>query len=434
MDGVNADGGPAVGIRWTGRAYLLIGVGSFLAVAAVASRSAVPLFVALPLLLVPFATASFAQSRSAQADLTWAAGGVGADVDVTGELRGSFEGGVGDLVLEPFLPLGAVPTAPLRISRGREVIRFSAGWRLLEPTIATVRPPRVVWRDPLGLVERDVGGARPGLELGRYPAEIHRLGAIRLDRTIALPGETRSRRVGAGGEFYGIREAAPSEPWGRINWRASARVGRLLANDYQVDLTGDLLIVLDVRPCSSDRTLDARLLGIARAGVYGIADALFHSKVRVGYATFGEFVEALPLSTGRGHRARVLAAVAASRLSPVAGPAERCAFSLKRFYRPGLTTMVVSSWTGDMSEELVPYLRRQGFPPLLISPSPLPMLEGTGGLAPDGELLARRLELVERRARLSETWRYAPVIDWNDYWSLEGLARFLRRPARRRVS
>jgi hypothetical protein len=96
--------------------------------------------------------------------------------------------------------------------------------------------------------------------------------------------------------------------------------------------------------------------------------------------------------------------------------------------------MVISSWTGDVAEELVPYLRRQGFPPLLISPSSLPLLEGTGKLAPEEEPLARRLELVERRVRLSETWRYAPVIDWDDYWSLEGLARFLRRPNRRRVS
>jgi uncharacterized protein (DUF58 family) len=431
---VSADDVRRTGVRWTGRAYLLIGVGAFLAVAAVASRSAVSLFVALPLLLVPFAVASLTTGRPMAADLTWAAGGMGADVDVTGELRGSLGDAAGDLVLELFPPPGAVPTAPLRISRGPEVVRFTVGWRLLEPTIATVRPPHVVWQDPLGLVERDIGGKRPGLELGRYPAEIHRLGAVRLDRTIALPGETRSRRVGASGEFYGIREAAPNEPWGRINWRASARVGRLLANDYQVELTGDLLIILDVRPCSSDRALDARLLGIARAGVYGIADALFHSKVRVGYATFGEFVEAVPLSTGRGHRARVLAAVAASRLSPVAGPAERCAVSVKRYYRPGITTMVISSWTGDVAEELVPYLRRQGFPPLLISPSSLPLLEGTGKLAPEEEPLARRLELVERRVRLSETWRYAPVIDWDDYWSLEGLARFLRRPNRRRVS
>jgi len=431
---VSADGVREPGVRWRGRAYLLIGFGIVLAIAAVITRSAVPLFVALPLLLVPFASAARTPGQARRADLSWSAEGIGSAVEVSGELRGSFGGWSGDLVVEPTPPPGAVPTSPLRVARGGEAVRFSLGWRIPEPTITTLHAPLVLWQDPLGLVESEVGGARPDLPLRRYPAELHRLDAIRLDRTIALPGESPSRRVGASGEFYGLREAQPDEPWGRINWRATARLGRLLANDYQVDLTGDLLIVLDVRPTSADRALDARLLGIARAGVYGIADALFHSKVRVGFVSFGEFVDALPLSTGRGHRARVLGAIATSRLSAVAGPAERCAFSLRRFYRPGLTTLVVSSWTGDASEELVPYLRRQGFPPLLISPSPLPMLEEKGGLPPGAERLARRLELFERRVRLSETWQFAPVIDWNDYWSLEGLARFLRRPTRRRVS
>jgi len=421
-------------LRWTGRAYLLVGLGTVLATAAVLERSAVPLFVALPLLLAPFAAASFGPGRPMTADLSWSAGGLGAELVVAGELRGPMGGHGADLLIEPSPPPGSVVTSPLRLARSRDVVRFTVGWRLPEPTIATVRAPHARWQDPLGLTEREVSGSRPPLQVERYPAELRRVGSIRLDRTIALPGDTPSHRVGPSGEFHGIRSAAPDEPWGRINWRATARSGRLLANDFQVELTGDLLVVLDVRPSSGDRALDARLLGIARAGVYGIVDALFHSKVRIGYAVFGEFVEALPLSTGRGHRVRVLRAIETSQLSAVAGPAERCAFSLRRFYRPGITTLVVSSWTGDPSQEVVPYLRRQGFPPLLISPSPLPMLEGTGALDAEEELLARRLELVERRVRLSDTWRYAPVVDWNDYWSLEGLARFLRRPTRRRVS
>lgn len=431
---MTADDDAPPGLRWTGRAYLLVGAGCLLASWAIATREAVPLFVALPLLLAPFASASLSPGRPPRADLVWSAEGAGESVDVSGVLRGPFGDRTGDYLVEPFPPPGARPRSPLELSREDGAIRFRVGWTFVEPTIATVPTPRVLWRDPLGLVERDVGGERPSLLLERYPAEVRRLGSVRLDRTIALPGETRSRRIGGSGEFYGIREAAPDEPRGAINWRASARAGRLLANDYQVDLTGDLVIVLDVRPSSGNTVLDSRLLGIARAGVYGIADALLYGKVRVGYASFGEFVDAVPLSTGRGHRARVLRAIQASRLSPVAGPAERCAIALRRFYRPGVTTLVVSSWFGEPSEELVPYLRRQGFPPLLVSPSPLPLLEGTGGLGPDEEELARRLERLDRQARLAETWKYAPVVDWNDYWSLEGLARFLRRPARRRVS
>jgi len=427
------DPGPSP-VRWTGRAYVLLGVGAALATLAIAERLSVPLFVALPLLLAPFASAALGSGRGGGVDLTWSAEGIGESVTVVGRLEGRWGREIADLVVEPVPVPGSVPAAPLRVARKDGALEFTVGWRLATPTIAVVPPPRVVWRDPLGLAEREVGGARPPLVVSRYPAELHRLDPIRLDRTVLLPGETRSRRIGSGGEFFGIRAAAPNEPRGRINWRASARVGRLLANDYEVDLTGDLLLLLDVRPSSIDPAFDEQLNVIARAGVYGIAEALFRGKVRVAYASFGEFLDALPLSAGRGHRARVLEAVERSRLAAVSGPAERCAFSLKRFYRPGLTTLVVSSWAGEPSEELVPYLHRQGFPPLLVAPSPLPLMEGVGGLPEEDELLARRLEFLDRQVRLAETWRFAPVIDWTDYWSLEGLARFLRRPAFRRVA
>ena len=432
MSAEPGSGTPAV--RWTGRAYVLLGAGAALAAVSVAERLAVPLFVALPLLLAPFASAALGAGRDGGVDLAWKAEGIGESVTIVGRLEGPWGRELDDLVVEPVPVPGSVVASALRVRRDRDGLGFTVGWTLATPTISAVPPPRILWRDPLGLAERELGGARPPLVLSRYPAELHRLDALRLDRTTLLPGETRSRRIGTGGEFFGLREALPNEPRERINWRASARVGHLLANDYEIDLTGDLLLLLDVRPSALDPVLDARLNGIARAGVYGIAEALFRGKVRVAYATFGEFLTALPLSAGRGHRARVLEAVQASRLALVSGPAERCAFSLKRFYRPGLTTLVVSSWAGEPSEELVPYLHRQGFPPVLVAPSPLPMLQGVGELPPEEERLARRLEFLDRQVRLAETWRFAPVIDWSDYWSLEGLARFLRRPAFRRVA
>lgn len=431
MTGARGADGPR--IRWTGRTYLLLGVGAALTVAALVARLAVPLFVALPLLLAPFAGAALGGDQVGRPDLSWSAEGIGESVTLVGRV-GPLGREASEVEIEPAPLGGAVLEAPLRVRQEGEALEFSIGWKLAVPTISVVPPPRIVWRDPFGCSERELEGARPSLTLSRYPAELLRLDALRLDRTILLPGETRSRRIGAGGEFFGIREASPYEPRERINWRASARVGHLLANDYEVDLTGDLLILLDVRPSTLDASLDERLVGIARAGVYGIAEALFRSKVRVAYATFGEFLEALPLSAGRGHHARVLAAIEASRLAAVNGPAERCAVSLGRFYRPGLTTLVVSSWTGEPTDALVPYVRRQGFPPILVAPSPLPLREGTGGLSDQDERIARRLERVDRQVQLAETWRFAPVIDWSDYWSLEGLARFLRRPAFRRVA
>ena len=420
-------------VHWTGRAYLLVVAGGALAALAVAIRSPVPLFAGLPLFLAPLLAAGQGPPVET-ADLSWEANGLGPDVTVSGTLRGAFGTSAPDISVSLPRPPGVAEVEPIRVERDAGAIRFSVRWRFAEPTIINAPAPRVVWRDPLGLTELPLGGARPALPLERYPPGLHRVGDIRLERTIYLPGEIRSRVSGASGEFYGLREAAPDEPPRRINWRATARAGRLLANDYELERTGDLIVLLDLRPTSAGPESDDRIQGVARAAVYGIAEAFLRSKVRIGFASFGEFVEAVPLSTGRIHRVRLLRAILAARRSDVAGPAERCALGLRRFFRPGITTLVVSAWTEDPAFDLVPYLRRQGFPVVLLSPSPVPMRAGTGGLDARDESLSQRIERLERRARLSELWAHGPVVDWDDYWTLEPLVRTLRRPAHRRLS
>lgn len=429
-------GAPAAGtVRWTSRAYLLVLFGGGLAALAVALRNPVPLFAGLPLLLAPLLSAASIPRQLSRVDLEWLSTGLAQDVEITGELHAEFGPSAHDVGIELPVPPGATEVEPPRFEFRPGAIRFVLRWRFDEPSILSVPSPRVLWRDPLGLTERTLDGARPPLALERYPPGLARLGSIRLERTIMQPGEIRSRVAGASGDFYGLREAAPDEPPRRINWRATARAGRLLANEYQLERTGDLVIVLDVRPSGSVSGLDDRLLGVGRAAAYGIAESLLKSKVRVGFASFGEFVEAVPLSTGRVHRVRVLSAILAARSPPPdrVGTAERCAISLSRFFRPGVTTLIISSWSGDPAFGLVPYVRRRGFPVILLAPSPLPMLAGTGRLAPEDEALAERLERLQRRTQLADLWIHGPVVDWEDYWSLDPLVRALRRPTYRSV-
>ena len=421
-------------VHWTRRAYLLVAFGAGLLALAVAFRDAVPLFAGIPLLLAPFLAGSQGSRQLSGADLEWQASGLGPDVTITGALRGNLGSSAVDISVEVPKPLGATDAEPARFERDPTAIRFALRWRLSEPSIVTLPPPRIVWRDPLGLTERPLDGARPSLPLERYPPSLHRLGSIRPARTTTLPGEVHSRVLGASGEFFGLREATAGEPPRTINWRATARAGRLLANDYRIDRTGDLLIVLDVRPTSLGPDTDDRLLGVARAAAHGIAESLLREKTRTGFASFGEFLTTVPLSTGRGHRIRILRAIKAARREEIAGPAMRCALGLRRSYPRGVTTLVVSSWTEDPSFNLVPYIQRQGFPVVLLSPSPLPMRARTGGLDPADEPLAERLERLERRTRLSELWVHGPVVDWEDFWTLEPLSRIMRRPPYRRIS
>ncbi len=385
----------------------------------------------LPLALAPGVATLVRPGTLGPADLTWQAGGLGAEVLIAGRLTVPPGGDSEGIHLVPTLPEGFAEVVPPRIERSPEEVRFALTWAAREPGFAVVAPPTVVWEDPLGLLERTLPGARPELPLERYPPELHRLRAVRLDRTQMVPGETRSRRRGTSGEFFGLREADPRDPPRLINWRASARTGRWFANEFQLDLTGDLFILVDARPTDLGPALDARLLALARVASVGIASAFLREKSRVGYASFGEFLEnTVPLSTGRVQGLHIRGAIQATRTSAVAGPAERCAVGLRRFVSPGITTLVISAWNGETALELAPYLRHRNYPVLMLSPSPFALRDYAAPLPGPDEEVAARLERLVRRDHLSQLWVHAPVVDWDNLWSLEGLVRWFRRPTR----
>jgi len=156
-------------------------------------------------------------------------------------------------------------------------------------------------------------------------------------------------------------------------------------------------------------------------------------KSRVGVGVFGEFLDVVPLSTGRTQRIRIEMALKRAHLSPIRAPAERCAVSVRRHFPPGLTTVVFSSLSDDSSEDLSPYLRRRGFPAVVLSPSPLPILSAASHLTPVDEQLAGRIARLVRRDRIARAWEEGPTIDWDDYWSLGKFVEFVRRPRIRRA-
>jgi len=419
-------------LRWRARGYLLLGAGTALLFLAVAARDPIPVFVALPLLIAPVAAGLNAPSAAASASLSWSDRGSGPRVELTGSLRADPSADMEDWAVELVGPPPLPGARPLTVDWRPDRFRFTLSWTAPEPTILRVTAPTISWRDPTGLVDREVRGEHPDILIERYPPELLRLGAIRLERTVPLPGETHSHQLGASGEFFGIREAGPTDPPRRINWRASARAGRRLVNEFELERSADLLILLDVRPTPLGPVLDDRLLGIARAAALGIANACLREKLRVGYATFGEFVDSVPLSMGRIQQVRIHDAILTTRRAAVEGPSERCAVALRRMYPSTITTLLISSLVGESARELVPHLRRRGFPLVVLGPSPLSLVGGLALRDAEEEALAGRLGRLDRGLRLAETWLHAPVVDWTDFWSLGGLARMLRRPNVRR--
>ncbi|MGA8710216.1 MAG: DUF58 domain-containing protein [Thermoplasmata archaeon] len=426
-------GAPSHPLGWRPLTVTLIGVGAVLVFAAVLARDPVPIFVALPLLLAPIAAGVVGPRRSPRIRMSLSIEGAAAEVLLRGTIAPPPGVDARDLFVEFERPASLKERSPPTFERSESEVRFRVDWIAPEPIITEVRPPMVLWRDPMGLVERPTVSSAAPTVISRYPPELLRIGSVRLERTTPLPGESRSRRVGESGEFHGIRLARSDDSPRQINWRASARAGRPLANEYDLDKTGDILLLLDARPTPLGPTYDERLFSIVRAAALGLSDSFLRVKSRVGLGVFGEFLDVVPLSTGRTQRVRIESALREARISTVFAPAERCAVSVRRHFPPGLTTVVFSTLADESSTDLSPYLRRRGYPVVILSPSPLPLITAAFPLTGMDEQLARRIGSLVRRNRIAHSWQEAPTIDWDDYWSLGKFVEFVRRPRLRRA-
>lgn len=415
--------------HWTPRAFLLYAGAGAGFLAALVFHTPVPLYVAVPLLLAPIATIlpGFARGRAARID--WTVSGAGADVLVAGTVSVDPPVESGQLRAEFRPPAALHPAAAPSVSARPEGLEFLLRYRVDGPTLTRLAPPQLVWQDGLGLRTQALRlDDAPDLEVERYPPELDRIGRLRLRRTTSAPGESRSPVRGAAGEFFGVRAWQPTDSPRQINWRATARAGgALLANDFRLERTGDLIVLLDRRPTDLGAVRNDRLQSAARAAALGIASAFLAERSRVGVGVYGEELTVVPLGRGRVQRYRI-AQLLREATGPVRpGPSERLAIAARRYFPPGTLTVFLTSLADEESIVPVVHLRRRGFPTVVLSPSPLAVLD-VGGTAPEEVLAARLLRLLRRR-RIADAWTEAPIVDWPDFWSLEPFVSYLERPA-----
>jgi uncharacterized protein (DUF58 family) len=176
-------------------------------------------------------------------------------------------------------------------------------------------------RFPLGLVHLRADGPR-GLVTRQYafdrPAEarvLPSLAGVARYRLLALRGRLREaghrqlRQRGAGSAFESLRDHLPGEDRRRVDWKATARRGRLIARNYEVERSQSVVLLVD-----AGRLMTAE----ARGGWPRLEHALNAAMVlahvaasrddRVGALVYADRVQGFaPPSRGRAGLERVAA-------------------------------------------------------------------------------------------------------------------------------
>ena len=239
----------------------------------------------------------------------------------------------------------------------------------------------------------------------------------------ALPPQARRRREaglrnvrrpGEGRLFEGLREWVPGDDTRIIDWKATARRGKLIARQYEDERREYLLIVID-----AGRQLTAEIDGASRLEtVVDAALQLAHAAVEhddnVGVMIFADTVQSFvpPARGARGLRAVLEAlAVAGGRLVEPDYPAA-FRYLAARNRRRALTVFFTDVIDRTASEALVAHMAtlKPRHVPLVVTLRD-PALERLAGSRPGSEraaferaaaeelLLAREEALIEMRRR-----------------------------------
>ena len=277
--------------------------------------------------------------------------------------------------------------------------------------------------DRAGLHAGETSVQAPG-QLRVYPRPIPLRRLPRPRRTQASVGNYVSSSVGEGLEPGDIREFVPGDRIRHVNWRASLRFRRLFVTQYHQERNADVILMLDTLVevgAPPETTLDASIQAAA-----SLAGAYLARKDRVGLIEYGGPFRWVRPGSGRAQYERLLEALL--RADVVFSYVRANVALVPRRVLPAQALVIAISPLLDAHfEKAVVDLAARGFDLVILSPSPIPLVQRSTRSSPSVDL-ACRLWALERRARAAALHRLGlTILEWDPREPLEAtLAGFTR--------
>ena len=243
------------------------------------------------------------------------------------------------------------------------------------------------------------------------PLEDVRRAKVQPRRTRRWIGQIPSRTIGPGAEFWGLREYVPGDEIRRINWKATARFGRLVTNEVEGERSGDAVIVLDARHEALVGPLPQSTTEAGVRAALALASKILEGRNRVGLIVQRDVLDWVYPAFGRKQLFRILDALI--RVRPGGEwPFDHIVWVLERFFPRNCQVILVSPLLDREATETVVDLAARGFGVTIVSPSPVEVERGMYAEDPTLEL-AYRLLRMERENAVAALRRYADVVDWD---------------------
>ncbi len=248
---------------------------------------------------------------------------------------------------------------------------------------------------------------------------------------VGLVGQNRSRRGGAGSEFYAIRPFQPGDRLRRVNWPTTLRTGELHAVGATAQEDSSVLILIDaVTDVGVSGGIDGAASALDTAVRAASALAAHHVGVgdRVALRVLGKTNQALGPGSGLRHQRRLQELLA--RVQP--GWPDLLGGGHLRF-RAGAGTVVVvlSPMLTPALTTVMVTLARRGLTVVAVDTLGPTILPAPAEDPRSAARLAWRMRLVERQMVVTEvTRRGIPVVPWRGPHTLDEVLQRLARRAR----
>lgn len=158
-----------------------------------------------------------------------------------------------------------------------------------------------VWyENPLGLLRRRLRFKSPQA-IRVYPdlAAVERYGKLHLRNRAIEAGLRRMKLRGAGTEFESLREWSDGDAFGSVDWKATARRGKLMVAQHEVERSQSVMLLLDCGRLMTARIDGRRKLDYAVQAALSLATIAGLASDRVGLVAFAHEIlgAAAPRST-----------------------------------------------------------------------------------------------------------------------------------------
>ena len=242
-------------------------------------------------------------------------------------------------------------------------------------------------------------------------------------------GMIKSRRVGIGSEFYGIRDYVSGDELRKINWKATSRYDKLVTNEYEAECSGDVTLILDARVESNVGHIEDSAVEHGVRAASTISQQILADKNRVGLIVLRDIIDEVYPAFGKRQFYKLsehLLNVKPMGLLPF----ENVGWMVTSYFPLESQIIVISTLTDREIIQTIGDLCARGYDVVVLSPSPIPLECPMVEDSPSKEL-ARRILLVERNILITELNRYARIIDWETSDPLAKALKGVERSRRR---